>query len=189
MSKSIESSEIAYIGLGSNLDNPVAQVTTALEQLAPACDGELLSHSALYRSPPMGPPDQPDYINAVASVSSLLTPHQLLERMLELEQQHGRQRRVRWGPRTLDLDLLLVGERILQDDRLILPHPALHERAFVLYPLAEIAPDLQLPGLGSLRGLLSRCALNGLERLAADRPLVAGVAPSLLSRAANRKGT
>lgn len=156
---------IAYIGLGSNLDDPITQVTTALAEL----DAVALSHvrraSSLYRSDPMGPPDQPDYINAVAELETGLEPLALLHALQAIEQAHQRVRLQRWGARTLDLDLLLYGDSRIDLAKLTVPHPGIAERNFVLLPLAEIAPDLVLPGLGSLAALLANCPLSGIERL------------------------
>lgn len=155
----------AYIGLGSNLDDPIRQVETALKELKQLPDSRLLASSSLYRSPPMGPPDQPDYINAVAAVATSLSPHQLLAALQTIEQQHGRKRERRWGARTLDMDLLVFGEQVLSDATLTVPHPGLAKRAFVLYPLQEIAASLKVPGLGSVGALVNDCPLSGLEKL------------------------
>lgn len=154
---------IAYIGLGSNLSDPGRQVRSALGTLSEHHAIQLLRHSALYLSPPMGPADQPDYVNAVAALETRLAPHRLLDLLQAIEQQQGRVRGERWGPRTLDLDILLYGDRLISDARLTLPHPGIAERAFVLYPLQEIAPDLEIPGLGTLSGLLQHCPRGGLR--------------------------
>jgi 2-amino-4-hydroxy-6-hydroxymethyldihydropteridine diphosphokinase len=154
-----------YIGLGSNLDRPQQHVARALEELRTLPDPRLLAHSSLYRSAPMGPQDQPDYINAVALLESTLDAHHLLDELQALEQQHRRVRLEHWGPRTLDLDLLLYGEQLIQSERLSVPHPGLPERNFVLWPLSEIAPDLQLPGGRPLAALLSECPIGTLERI------------------------
>ena len=149
----------AYLGLGANLQDPAAQVRRALDELHSLPQSRLLSHSPLYKSPPLGPSDQPDYVNAVAALQTGLEPLALLTELRAIELRHGRRRDgSRWGPRTLDLDLLLYGERVLDTPELTLPHPGLHERAFVLYPLFDVAPELEVPGRGSvreLRGLLS----------------------------------
>lgn len=153
----------AFVGLGSNLDDPAAQVAAALRALARLPESRLLSQSRRYRNPPMGPADQPDYVNAVAEVETGLDPHALLDALLAVETAQGRHRTgERWGPRVLDLDLLLYGDRCIEDARLTVPHPGMHERNFVLYPLQEIAPDLQIPGLGSLAALCARCPRDGL---------------------------
>lgn len=114
----------------------------------------------------MGPQDQPDFINAVAALETRLTPQALLQALLVIEAQHGRRRDgMRWGPRSLDLDLLLYGDTLLDAPDLVLPHPGMHERAFVLYPLADIAPGLSVPGHGSVQALLARCRDTRIERL------------------------
>ncbi len=159
----------AYIGLGSNLDDPLRQVRSALAELAALPESALVARSSLYRSAPMGPPEQPDYVNAVAVLDTRLEPLPLLEALQSLEAAHGRVRGPqRWGPRSLDLDLLLYGTQRLHDPRLSVPHPGLPERNFVLYPLSEVAPDLQVPGYGPLRDLLARCSAAGLRRLDAQ---------------------
>lgn len=156
-----------FVGLGSNLDDPVRQVRAALEALAALERTELAGRSHLYRSAPMGPPDQPDYINAVAHLRTRLAPETLLDALQAIEARAGRDRSgARWGPRTLDLDILLYGDRRIDTARLQVPHPGIAERNFVLYPLAELAPDLDIPGLGPLPALLAGCPPEGLERLA-----------------------
>ncbi len=156
----------AYIGLGSNLDHPATHVRQALEDLSALPDSHLAAASALYASAPMGPADQPDYVNAVAALDTGLDAHALLRALQGIEAAHGRVRGPqRWGPRTLDLDLLLFGDAVIDDEDLSVPHPGLPERDFVLYPLSEIAPDLIVPGQGSLGELLARCPRDGLKRL------------------------
>jgi 2-amino-4-hydroxy-6-hydroxymethyldihydropteridine diphosphokinase len=157
----------AYVGLGSNLEQPRSQVSAAISELAALTDCQLTAYSSLYRTRPVGPPDQPDYINAVALLTTRLTPTQLLDGLQGLEQQHGRVREgERWGPRTLDLDLLLYGDVVISTTRLQVPHPRMAERAFVLYPLAEIAPeDLDIPGWGQLWELLKLVPEDDVERL------------------------
>ena len=147
----------AYIGLGSNLDVPQKQVVTALEELA-AIDGcRLCAVSSLYRSPPMGPPDQPDYVNAVACLQTSLSVEVLLDALQSLEQRHRRVRAQHWGPRTLDLDILLYGDKVVATPRLSVPHPGIATRSFVLYPLAEIDSSLTIPGAGRVADLLHAC--------------------------------
>ncbi len=156
----------AYIGLGSNLDDPRDQVSRAFAELGRINQSALLRRSSLYRSDPLGPAGQPDYINAVACLGTALSPLALLDAMQAIEQRHRRVRKQRWGPRTLDLDLLLYADECIQQPRLLVPHPEMHRRAFVLYPLAEIAPrELQVPGHGQLTGLLQGCTDRGLEKL------------------------
>lgn len=135
-----------FVGLGSNLDDPVDQVERALDELAQLPNCHLTARSSLYRTAPMGPQDQPDYINAVAALETSLEPTVLLDALQSIEQLHGRVRKAeQWGPRTLDLDLLLYGEQCLDTPRLQLPHPGMKQRGFVLVPLHEIAPELVLP--------------------------------------------
>ena len=156
-----------YIGLGSNLQQPIAQVQQALQALAALPTTQLLGHSRLYRSTPMGPAGQPDYINAVAALETSLSALDLLLALHAIERAQGRIRDgQRWGPRTLDLDILLYGDECINLAQLIVPHPGLHERNFVLYPLHEIAPGLVIPGRGALSDLVARCPASGLEPIA-----------------------
>lgn len=136
--------QITYIGLGSNLASPIEQVRQALEGLATLPLSRLVISSSLYASRPVGPQDQPDFINAVAALETRLSPLALLDQLQALEQQHRRRRQRHWGPRTLDLDLLLYGNELIETPRLSVPHPQMTARAFVLAPLAEIAPSLNL---------------------------------------------
>lgn len=156
---------LAAVGIGSNLNDPVAQVTSALAALAMLPDSELLAASSLYRNPPMGPQDQPDYVNAAALLRTGLTAQDLLRELQALELRQGRVRERRWGPRTIDLDLLLWGEAMIDEPDLIVPHPGLHERPFVLYPLAEIAPGLNVPGRGRVDALAAACSAAGLVKV------------------------
>lgn len=156
----------AYIGLGSNLGQPAEQLQAAIKALAALPDSCLIEVSSLYASQPLGPADQPDYLNAVAALDTCLQPLDLLDHLQQIEQQHGRQRKAeRWGPRTLDLDILLFGQQLIDVPRLQVPHYHLQERPFVLYPLAEIAPELQLPDGRVLREMLQKCPAQGLQRL------------------------
>ena len=155
----------AFIGIGSNLENPVAQVQQALEAFATIPKTHMLCCSPLYRSEPLGPPNQPDYINAVARLETELTPDHLLAALQKIENNHGRVRTIRWGPRTLDLDLLLYDDHIQDDPHLTLPHPRMHERAFVLYPLYDIAPDLVIPTHGPIAALLAKCPPLALRKI------------------------
>lgn len=156
----------AYVALGSNLGDPRRQVETALEELRDLPRSTLAAHSRLYRSAPMGPSGQPDYVNAVAGLDTELAPEALLRALQAIEAGHGRERGAeRWGPRTLDLDVLLYGELQQRTEVLTIPHPGLHERNFVLYPLHEIAPELNVPGRGPLAALLAGCPGGGLHVL------------------------
>ncbi|HEX5339625.1 MAG TPA: 2-amino-4-hydroxy-6-hydroxymethyldihydropteridine diphosphokinase [Gammaproteobacteria bacterium] len=156
----------AYVGLGSNQDDPVHQVRSAFEELTHLPATQLLARSPLYRSAPLGPPEQPDYINAVAKLETGLTAFALLAALQLVETAHGRIRgALRWGPRTLDLDLLLYGGATINTPALQVPHPGLPERGFVLYPLADIAPDLEVPGHGPVKALLAHCAGSEIELL------------------------
>jgi len=155
----------AYIGLGSNLDGPKDQLQKAFAALARIPDSTLERYSSLYQSSPMGGLQQPDYINAVAELETTLEPQELLLQLQSIETAHGRVRGERWGARTLDLDLLVYGANIIDTADLKVPHPGLHERAFVLYPLHEIAPDLEIPGLGRVTELLRNCSHDGLKKI------------------------
>ena len=163
-----------FIGLGSNLDAPGRHVLSAFDELARLPLTRLVARSALYRSAPVGYPHQPDFINAVAQVATALDPHALLTALLALERRHGRRRDFANGPRTLDLDVLLYGDLVLAADDLTLPHPRIGERAFVLQPLVEIAPDCVIPGLGRADAQLGRCRGQRLERLDEEACHVAG---------------
>ncbi len=155
-----------YIGLGSNLDDPEARVRRAIMELQSLEDTRELGHSSLYRTAPVGPQDQADYINSVSCLATGLEPMQLLRDLQALEQRHGRDRRgERWGPRTLDLDILLYDEQVIDLPELAVPHPRLHERCFVLQPLLEIDPDIRIPGHGSGRDLLRVADCTGVRRL------------------------
>lgn len=148
----------AYIGVGSNLEDPAAQVRSALAALAELPESRLVAASGLYRNPPMGPQDQPDYVNAVAGILSRLEPAPLLGELQALERRLGRVRKAgdRWGPRIIDLDLLMYGRRIVEEPGLTLPHPGISERNFVLFPLRDIAASLHVPGAGRVRDLAAR---------------------------------
>jgi 2-amino-4-hydroxy-6-hydroxymethyldihydropteridine diphosphokinase len=145
---------VAAVGVGSNLDDPVRQVDRAVARIA-ALDGvEMIAQSSLYQSAPLGPGDQPDYVNAVLIVETRLDPQALLEALQSIEIELGRVRDgARWGPRVIDLDLLVFGDRRIDQDGLVVPHPRMAERNFVLLPLREIAADIIIPGLGALAGL------------------------------------
>lgn len=158
---------IAYVGIGANLQDPASQVRSALAALDTLAATRVEARSSLYRTAPVGYAAQPDFINAVARVATGLDALTLLARLLAIEQAHGRQRTRTDGPRTLDLDLLLFDDERIVSDRLIVPHPRMHERAFVLIPLIEIAADIVVPGRGSAAELLQRIGREGVERLAA----------------------
>ena len=147
-----------YIGLGANLGDPRGQIEGALRALSRLPENRLDAVSRLYRTAPVGPRDQPDYVNAVARIETRLTPHELLLQCQAIESAHGRVRdATRWGPRTLDLDILLYDDSTCSEADLKLPHPEMHRRGFVLVPLADIAPPtLMIPGQGQLRVLLGR---------------------------------
>ena len=156
---------IAYVGLGSNLADPVNQVARALDALDTLPQTRLLQASSLYRSAPVGYLDQPDFINAVAQVETGLAPRALLDALLALELECGRTREFQNAPRTLDLDVLMYDDLVHHEHGLTVPHPQMHLRAFVLQPLLEIAPDCIIPGVGSAADALAACAGQQLERL------------------------
>ncbi|TBU97926.1 2-amino-4-hydroxy-6-hydroxymethyldihydropteridine diphosphokinase [Stutzerimonas kirkiae] len=159
--------ERVYIGLGSNLATPVAQLDAALQALDRLPRSQRVATSSFYTSEPLGPADQPRYVNAVTALDTHLEPLQLLDALQAIEQAQGRERKAeRWGPRTLDLDILLFGNRLIDEARLQVPHYHMQARPFVLYPLAEIAPErLCLADGRKLIDLLAACAPEGLERL------------------------
>lgn len=160
---------IAYIGLGSNLGDSVARVQEGMQALNAIPGVRLRRCSSLYRSAPVGITDQPDFINAACEVETTLDPADLMRQLLATEHERGRVRDgVKGGPRTLDLDLLLYGERTLNAPELVLPHPRLHERAFVLAPLNELSETLTVPGRGTVRSLLAGCHGQRVERLTTD---------------------
>lgn len=148
---------IAYIGVGSNLEEPLRQSRLALKSLASMNDTRLLRASALYRTEPVGVREQDPFVNAVAEIRTELSPRKLLETLKAIEQRMGRRESLRWGPRVIDLDILLYGQDIVQEDDLVIPHPELHKRRFVLVPLCEIAAYAIHPAFGiSMQGLLNR---------------------------------
>ncbi|MBB3104938.1 2-amino-4-hydroxy-6-hydroxymethyldihydropteridine diphosphokinase [Azomonas macrocytogenes] len=159
--------ERVYVGLGSNLSEPIKQLGEALCALQKLPNTRLVAVSSFYASDPLGPPEQPRYVNAVAALATTMPPLGLLDALQDIERNQGRERKAeRWGPRTLDLDILLFGDRLLNEARLKVPHYHLHARAFVLYPLAELAPaSLRLPDGRRLTDLLAACPFNGLEKL------------------------
>lgn len=156
----------AYVGLGSNQDDPAAQVQRALRSLASLPRSRLVLHSVLYRSPPLGGLVQPDYVNAVAALLTRLPALDLLDALLALEAAQGRRRDgVRWSSRTLDLDLLVYGRELINEPRLCIPHPGIAQRNFVLFPLLDIAPGLEVPGLGPVARLAQAAGRAGLTRI------------------------
>jgi 2-amino-4-hydroxy-6-hydroxymethyldihydropteridine diphosphokinase len=154
-----------FIALGANLGDPVQTVTAAIAALRGLAQTEFVAASSLYRTAPVGLKHQPDFINAVVELVAVSPAPTLLQSLFEIEARFGRQRSVRNAPRTLDLDLLLYGDERSDDPQLTLPHPRLHQRAFVLAPLAEIAPQLLIPGHGDVGALLRRCADQKIEKL------------------------
>ncbi|SDI09014.1 2-amino-4-hydroxy-6-hydroxymethyldihydropteridine diphosphokinase [Pseudomonas panipatensis] len=159
-------SERVYLGLGSNLAEPRRQLQDALDALRAIPLTHLAGVSPFYISDPLGPADQPRYVNAVAALDTELEPLALLDALQAIELEQGRVRKdERWGPRTLDLDILLFGERLIDEPRLRVPHYHMHARAFVLYPLADLAPRLRLPDGRRLSELLAECPFSGLEKL------------------------
>jgi 2-amino-4-hydroxy-6-hydroxymethyldihydropteridine diphosphokinase len=156
---------IAYIGIGSNLDRPRERVHAACEALARISHTRLAKRSSLYRSAPQGHREQPDFVNAVAALDTVLSARRLFGELQRIELEAGRERSFRNAPRTLDLDLLLFGDERIQDADLLVPHPRMHERAFVLVPLLEIAPDAVIPGVGRAREHLAANANQRVERL------------------------
>ena len=158
---------IALVGLGGNLGDAAATLRQAFQELDALPSTRLLRASRLYRSRAWGRTDQPDFINAVAMLETTLGARELLDAMLGIEHGAGRERHPdeRWGPRTLDLDLLLYGDAVMDEPGLHVPHPHLHERAFALVPLVEIAPDAMIPGIGAARTALAAMEPSGIEAL------------------------
>lgn len=158
----------AYVGLGSNLDEPVRQIEAGFAALATLPDTLLVACSRRYRSQPLGPQDQPDFVNAVAGLLTKLTPETLLHALKQLEATLGRAQPVlRWGPRRIDFDLLVFGSETRSDAALTLPHPGVQQRNWVLYPLSDVAPDLRIPGAGRSAVLAARIGMDGIEPLLA----------------------
>ena len=158
---------IAFVALGSNLDDPESKVREAIAALAALPQTRLLAASSLYRSAPVGHADQPDFVNAVAQLATVVAPQDLLAALLAIEHDFGRERTFRNAPRTLDLDLLLYGELCINEPGLTVPHPRMQQRAFVLAPLLEIAPGCVIPGIGPAADWLARCTDQALVRLVA----------------------
>ena len=154
-----------YIALGSNQDEPVVQIDRALATLDAHDAIRVVAVSRLYRTPPWGVVEQPPFVNAAARLETSLSPESLLDVLVSVEQAAGRQRTLRWGPRSLDLDLLLYGDECLDTERLQLPHPRMHERAFVLVPLLDIAADIIIPARGRATDLLAEVDRSGIEAI------------------------
>jgi len=158
---------LAWIGIGANLGDPAAALRAAFAALSALPRTRLLARSSIYRSAPIDA-GGPDYLNAVAQIATGLTASELLAQLQSIERSHGRERPFRNAPRTLDLDLLLYASDVIAQPDLLVPHPRMHQRAFVLVPLAELAPGLVIPGVGPIGGILPRVAGQAIERLAAD---------------------
>ncbi len=157
---------IAYVGLGANLGRPAEAIETAI-RLLPSPQVIVLRQAHRYRSAPLGPQDQPDFINTVVELKTNLAPETLLRHLKSIETQMGRTKAIKWGPRIIDLDLLLYNEVVLRGPTLHLPHPQMHKRRFVLEPLAELARDLVVPGLGeSVKGLVARLEDPAIHQIA-----------------------
>jgi len=156
---------LAYIALGSNLAGPIQQVTQAIQAIAALSETQLLKQSSLYQSRPYGPVAQPDFINAVVEIATYLDPEILLNKLQLIEKQQDRKRTIHWGPRTIDLDILLYAEKEINTENLTIPHAELKMRNFVLYPLAEIAPSLILPCGTTINHLLMNINNEGIERI------------------------
>jgi 2-amino-4-hydroxy-6-hydroxymethyldihydropteridine diphosphokinase len=157
---------VAYVGIGSNLNEPVRQVEDALGELERIPRSRVVSRSSLYKSAPLGYADQADFINAVGALETALEPEKLLDELLIIEARHGRRRSFANAPRSLDLDLLLFEQLELRTPRLTVPHPRMHERAFVLKPLLELCAQISIPGKGSVRSLLENCEGQIVEKIA-----------------------
>ncbi len=155
----------AFIGIGANLADPQANVRRAIAAIAAMADSRVVATSSLYRTAPVGRLDQPDFVNAVTELETGLDAEALLDKLLSIEKDFGRERSTRNAPRTLDLDLLIHGDQCRKTERLTLPHPRMRERAFVLVPLAEIAADIQVGALGTAEQLLAAISTDGVERI------------------------
>jgi len=155
-----------YIGLGSNLNDPQSQLKKAIISLEMVPSTTVVMTSSFYKSKPVGPQDQPDYINAVVELDTELSAQVLMDYLQGIENEQGRVREQKWGPRTLDLDILLYGDEIIQGDHLEIPHVEMHKRGFVLLPLDEISPDCVIPGVGSVQTLLQQVNTDDLMVLA-----------------------
>lgn len=154
---------LAYIALGSNQASPLEQVSSALEAIAAIANSQRVAISSFYRTPPLGPPDQPDYLNAAVALETALSADELLCETQRIEREHGRVRKAeRWGPRTLDLDILLFGDEVITTPRLTVPHYDMKNRAFMLLPLLEIAPECRFPDGQTVRDILAALSQDGI---------------------------
>lgn len=160
----------AFVGLGSNQEDPASQLAGAVARLAAMPATELVAQSSFYKSRPVGPQNQPDFINGAVRLRTGLAPLELLDQLQAIEQAHGRRRGQHWGPRTLDLDLLLYGSETIASERLILPHAELAHRDFVLQPLLDLEPELALPDGRTIKQLRQQCPDNGLQKLESVTP-------------------
>ena len=161
----MNATHLAYIALGANLVDPITQVRAALAALDEIPETRVLNASSLYSTEAITADKQPDYVNAVAALETTLTPDALLTALFDIENRFGRQRAYHHAPRTLDLDLLLYDEQIIDTPRLLVPHPRMHLRAFVLKPLTEIAPDIVIPGRGKAAAWLPAVSVQRIEKM------------------------
>jgi 2-amino-4-hydroxy-6-hydroxymethyldihydropteridine diphosphokinase len=161
----IAGSVIAYVGLGANIGEPRRQLTEAITAMSGLPETRLAGHSSFYRSAPIGYADQPDFLNAVAALDTRLAPGVLLDGLQGIERRQGRERSFPDAPRVIDLDLLLFGDEIISRPGLVVPHPRMHERAFVLQPLLELDPEISIPGKGRAGKFLSACGAQKIERI------------------------
>lgn len=161
---------IAFVALGSNLGDPLQQVSSAVEEIAAIPNTELQAQSHWYRSTPMGPQNQPDFINGVIKITTSLSPLLLLDELQQLEHKHRRRKDYHWGPRTLDLDILLFGQQVIDTDRLQIPHPGIFQRHFVLLPLNDIEPNLSFPDGSTLAEHLENISTAGIVRIDTNNP-------------------
>ena len=155
--------ETVFVGLGSNLEHPERNISRAVAELKQLAGTRYIADSGLFHSKPMGPQDQPDYLNAVAQLETRLDAPQLLDCLQAIENAMGRSRGQHWGPRIIDLDILMFGEHTINEPRLQVPHPGIAQREFVLYPLQRLNPAMQIPGRGKLSTLVAQCPQNGLQ--------------------------
>ena len=156
---------LAYVGIGSNLGEPAKQVESAFEELGRIRQTSLVARSSLFRSQPVGYADQPEFFNAVVALETSLEPVELLRELQVIEARYGRRRSFPNAPRTLDLDLLLHGQAVVHRPELTVPHPRMHQRGFVLKPLLEIAPDIEIPGIGAAKARLGACGDQRVEKI------------------------